>query len=303
MAYVSMFEGSHDVAYLMKVMDRCDQIFKIRDDRRAVEDEIRRRIVPAWSSTAYTGGKQYAWIVHAGMITYPAARCAYLIRRDPELAQRFGPRADGYVVAVEQTVNAFEDSWREDSKGSEGWYHGAYLDKGLPLNQQNALGRTLVALWLATGKDEYRAKAEKLATFFRRRLRRHQDGYAWSYWPDRGGAEDISHAAINVDFAFTCYRANIVFTRDDMVRFSQTLGGCLRGDGFAGNVDGTGDLRHSAQMGRWGHLGFVDPEVRRILQDHLRRNLANNSTAAMICAAYLVETRAVMVFDEVANGS
>jgi len=300
MAYVAMYEGSGDVAYLDAVMGRFEEILKIRDDKRKVKDKIRGRIVPAWSSTKHTGGKRYAWIVHAGMITYPIARCAYLIRRDPKLKRRYGTRADRYVKAVEETVHAFDKAWRENKSKKEGWYHGDYLKKGLPLNMQNAMGRTLVALWLATGKDEYRAKAKKLARFFRNRLKHKGKGYVWSYWPNGRGAEDISHAAINVDFAFTCYRANIVFTKDDMMKFAQTLRTCRKKNGFTKRADGSGDLSASVSMGRWGHLGFVDKEVRSILHGYFMKKW-EPSRLYMTSAAYLVETQATLTFDKVAS--
>jgi len=289
--YVSMFEGTGDTRYLESVMVRCDEVLKIRDDRRGIVDEIRGRVVPAWSSTNYTKGKAYSWIVHAGMITFPIARCAYLIQRDPELREAYGDKAARYIEALEETVQGFDDAWREDAVSGEGWYHGDYLERGLPLNQQNALGRTLVALWLATGDDAYKAKAEKLGRFLKNRLRREGKCYVWTYWPDGERVEDISHAAINVDFAFNCFRAGIVFTEEDMLLFVETLKACKRdGEGFAGAVDGQGDLKRSHAMAYWGHLGFVAPEVRTALHSFFRENLSGNVQAGLANAAYLVET-------------
>ena len=95
MAYISMYEASGDVVYLERAVGRFEEIIKIRDDKKGVKDEIRGRILPAWCSTKYTGGKEYAWIVHAGMITYPIARFAYLILRDSELKEHYGEKARG----------------------------------------------------------------------------------------------------------------------------------------------------------------------------------------------------------------
>ncbi len=299
MAYVAMFEGTGDVRYLDAVVDRIDQVLKIRDDKRALKDEVRARVLPAWSSTRYTQGTPYAWIVHAGMITYPIARCAYVVRRDARLRDRFGARADEYVEAVEETVQAFEHAWREDEAKREGWYHGDTLKRGLPLNMQNAMGRTLVALWLTTGKEPYKEQAEKLGTFFKNRLRKDGTRYVWSYWPDDDGVEDVSHGSINVDFAFTCFRAGIVFTKEDMLRFAETLEACSRGsEGFSRNVDGRGDLRYSAQVGNWGHLGFVAPEVRDLLHRYYREH----GSSSTLVAAYLVETNEPLRYDEVLAG-
>lgn len=287
-AYVSMYEATKDSTYLKSAMARFDAVLKARDDRKGLRDEIRGKIMPAWGCSTYTKGKHYVWIVHAGMISYPIARAAYLIRRDPALRRQYGAQGTRYLRAVEQTVHAFDGAWRKGPGKGEGYYYSAYLKRGMPFNQQNALGRTLVALYLATGKPEYKAKAEGLARFFKDRLRQEDGRYVWSYWPDRGRAEDISHAAINVDFAFECFRAGLVFTREDMVRFAHTLEFCSRGsEGFSRTVGGRGNLAYSAQMGRWGHLGFVDPKVRALLYDYASRNWAH---AGLITAAYLVET-------------
>lgn len=134
MAYVAMFEGTGNINYLNAVMDRINEVLKIRDDTRKIQDAVRGRVLPAWSSTKYTGGKPYAWIVHAGMITYPIARCAYLIRRDPKLRKQYGTTADEYIAAVEETVRAFRYAWRENSAKDEGWFYGDYIDRKLPFN-------------------------------------------------------------------------------------------------------------------------------------------------------------------------
>ena len=299
MAFVAMFEGTGNTNYLLSALNRIDEVLKIRDDRRKIKDEIRGRILPAWSSTKYTKGKPYVWIVHAGMITYPIARCAYLIRCDPVLQKQYGAKADRYVLSLKETIQAFDYAWREDLHKQEGWYHGDYLNRDIPLNQQNALARTLVTLWLATGEEEYKSKAVKLGNYFKNRLRKEEDRYVWSYWSKGGAGEDISHAAINVDFAFTCFRAGIVFTRDDMFRFAKTLKVCHKNDrGFSRNVDGSGSLELSFQMGRWGHLGAIDPEIRRLLYRYFREHWTTNYTGGAIAAAYLVETSKPFQYDQ-----
>ena len=50
-------------------------------------------------------------------------------------------------------------------------------------------------------------------------------GYRWNYWggPYAGVGEDVSHAAINVDFAALCMQNGITFTDVDMRGFGQTF--------------------------------------------------------------------------------
>lgn len=108
-----------------------------------------------------------------------------------------------------------------------------------------------------------------------------------------------------MDFAFVCYRANIVFTKDDMMRFAATLKACARGeDGFARNVDGTGDLNGTLGLctpGLWGHLGFVDNDIRSVLHGYLRKHWSKDpeAGAGMTSAAYLAETGTSFRHDQV----
>jgi hypothetical protein len=226
------------------------------------------------------------------------ARFAYLVKRDPKLQRDFGAVADRYIRAVQETVQAFDHAWREGPGSSEGHYHGVYTAATLPLNMQNTLGRTLVTLWLITNKSEYKEKAEKLANFFKNQVKQVDNRYVWPYMPYSDSAEDISHASINVDFAFICYRAQIGFTRDDLLQFAQTLKFCTRGsEGYTKTVDGRGDLAYSAQMGRWAHLAYLDYDIRENLYKYFKDNWENNTIAGMLTSAYLTETQNKLVFE------
>ena len=302
MGYVAMYEGTGNTEYFYKAMLRFDEVLNIRDDKRQVKDELRERVLPAWSTSLYTEGKRYAWVANSGMIIYPIARWAYLVKRDVRLQERYGTIAEGYIKAVKETVASFDEDWREDAIKNEGYYYDRYLKRDIPFNQQNALGRALVALWLATGNGEYRLKAEKLAWYFKNRLVQNGTRYIWPYWAVAESTEDIGHAAINVDFAFMCYKVGIVFTEEDMKKFCETLKFCAREDqGFSHYVDGTGGLALSRLMGLWGHLGFLDSELRVLLHHYFKQNWPERDRTWMTCAAYLVETGKSFSFDAVVH--
>ena len=292
LSYVTMYEAFRDIAYLDKAMERIDQVFKVRADRTATRDLIRERVLCAWNSTRYTQGQSYAWLVHAGMITYPAARAAYLIRQDPGMEEKYVAKARDYIRYIEEVIHAFDSSWREDNEKNEGWYYEDYLKHGAPFNMQNAMGRTLIALWLATGKDEHRLRAEKLANFFKNRLKLVENRYEWSYEARGGNAEDISHAAIDVGFAFDAYRAGLVFTRSDMTRFVHVFEKCTDGDaGFTKYIDGKGDLTNSAAMGGWGQLGYIEPKLRHTLYKYYVKHWHVDPFTGILAASYLAATR------------
>lgn len=66
---------------------------------------------------------------------------------------------------------------------------------------------------------------EGLARRFKSHLRVDSAGaYAWDYWYGKGllrhnAREDISYAAIDVNFAVRAARESLVFSRDDLVGF------------------------------------------------------------------------------------
>lgn len=282
-AYVEMYRATGDGRYIARALEQSERVMANRDDRRGVLDAVRGRIVPAWGSTKYSSGrykgKNHVWVVHTGMITYPMALVVDAIRRSADLQHKYGKRATALLEQVRQSVDAHDEDFRWGPAQGEGYYVLAIRGPSsvAPLNQQNALGRTHVALSKLTGEAKYRRKAEALARYFKNRLtyRAAEDAYVWPYLaPPKGkgrGAEDISHAAINVDFAVVAHRAGIVFTRQDMNRFAHTLTRLIsKGDGrLAERVDGSGRIGvYSVSVGRWLELAAYDREVWRIARDY-----------------------------------
>ena len=270
---IEMAEATGDPKYLDSFARRFDAALALRDSALGRRDVFSHRSLPVWGSVHYSKGQYHDWLVHTGMVTYPAAEFVRTVRGKPALA-RYRTKADAYLRACEEAVAAHDPEWFNGPAAGEGYYWDLYLRAHLPLNQQNALGRTLVTLWLVTGKPAYRDKAQRLARFFKNRLRAQPDGaYDWAYWPglfDTGkGSEDISHAAINADFAALCARHGIVFSEEDMKRFARTFTEHIHlGDGkFALSVGGgaSADASYASQAPRWLTLTPWDPKVWQIV--------------------------------------
>lgn len=277
MAYVAMYEATGEPRYLDRVVARFGALLEIRDDRAGRKDEVRGRAMPAWGTGHYSKGKWYCWIVHAGMLTHPAASFVRLVQADPSLEARYGTHTAAFEAELRATITGFDEEWRDGPGPGEGYYHGRYLGKHLPLNQMNALGRTLVELAAATGDTVCEERAARLARFFKRRLARKPSGaYDWAYWPPLdpsgpSGGEDISHGAINADFAALCYEQGFVFAHADMKAFAATFTQSVtRGpDGFADTVAGTGDSgRYVGSIGRWLRLSPHDPAIWGLCHQH-----------------------------------
>jgi len=264
-SYIAMYHGTRDRVHLERFAAHFDRILTARDSRTGRRDELRDRMMPSWGTGNYTQGKWTAWLVHAGMLTYPAASFVRIVRADRRLPRALRAKADGYLPILEEIVAAYDDEWR-GGPGGEGYYHSPPVG-ALPLNQQNALGRTMVELAAVTRKAGYRDRATSLARYFKSRLRVMPNGaYAWEYSGGRGrNGEDISHAAINADFAALCYRNRIVFTREDMERFAKTFTeNIMRPDGgFAQTVAGQGEAgkTYTPQLGRWLNLSPYDRRI------------------------------------------
>nr|BAL54285.1 hypothetical conserved protein [uncultured prokaryote] len=248
LAYMEMYRATQDRYYLRKLVEHFDRLLANRDDMRGVADTYAGKPLAGWGATKYTKGPWHVWIVHTGMITLAPAEFVRLVSRDRWLLSEFGTKAQQYRQRIEECIRDAEPYWRDGPNAGEGYYYSPHLQDALPLNQQNIMGSVLIEMWRTTGDHRYRNKAERLARFFRNRLRTGDPRlYDWAYWyrlnGDGRGSEDISHASLNVDFATRCIAEGIVFNRRDGERFANTwLLKVKRPDGrWAGEVGGDED--------------------------------------------------------------
>ena len=276
LAYVLQYEATAETRYLDTFLRRFRLLLSLRDDRRGTRDILRGRVMPAWGSVRFSQGQHTCFIVHAGMLLFPAASFLDLAAKSPVLRARYAGEIEELARAVTETVAAFDDEWHEGPGDGEGYYTDvAYGGQYLPLNQQNCLGRVMLRMLSTTGSAAYRERAERLAVYLKNRLILRPDGaYQWQYRPPQhppfdGPAEDISHAAMNVDYAALCHQYGIIFTREDLTRMAATfLQVIRRAPGrFADYVDGSGDENLYANViAYWGNLAVVEPEIIRVIR-------------------------------------
>jgi hypothetical protein len=295
-ALVEMLDATRDPKYADLIVKLSEWIANSRDDRQGWRDAFRDQVVTAWSSTNYSQGKRYVWAVHTGMIVAPMARFAAVVRDDAVLKENWREGADRLLKIAEEAVAVHDDDYREGPGANEGYLHSRYLKKHLPLNMQNALARAWLAIDDAAGNSKYRERVTRLARFLKHRLRPMDDGsYVWAYWPPHDGTgdsfEDISHAAINVDFMVQCYEHGIVFTREDMQRLEKTLSKrVLLADDRVSDTVGGGDKfnKYRPAVLRWGRLSRHFPEVReRLIQFSCVPDLGRETTGLPLGIAYL----------------
>jgi hypothetical protein len=158
----------------------------------------------------------------------------------------------------------------------------------VPFNQQLAAGGAFIVLWKLTGNSGYQQKAEGLARHFKGHLRMDSTGgYEWDYWYGKGLAryrslEDISHGAIDVDFAVRAAQESLVLSRDDIVRF--VLAFFRYTNSSEGNVEQARDA-----AGRWLELAGLDCRVYHRVFPHLMAKDGSQHSQVLLGVAKLAK--------------
>lgn len=263
----AMFRATGHPMYLERLAEHVDAVLAVRDDAVGATD-YRGVSGACWHNTSYQPSDEpYCYAVHTGMIVYPMLEYVAALRSAPRFEDRvaadgetLGQKADRYLVAAQESVAFHEFEWND-----AGYYAFAsdatFLDfagEDQPLNQSNALGRVHVLLAeLAPGSEDL-DKATALASRMQSMITEGADGaYLWNYWGGAlaGDGEDVSHAAINVDFAALCAAHGIVFDEADVAGFATTfMNRVYVDDGtFADHVAGgpVNDSAYRPQVGRW----------------------------------------------------
>lgn len=266
MSLAALYRTTGDPEYLDRLAWHIDGVLANRDDARGVSD-YRGVSGACWQNHHYQPADEpYCYVVHTGMLTWPMAEWVQWVQADGLELERapdgelYGDKATRFLTAVEQSVAYHDDQWN-----GAGYYifrsdatFLTHAGSDLPLNQSNALGRTLLVLYEITGTQAYLDKATALANRFRAQCTTAGDGaLLWNYW---GGSyaspgEDISHAALNVGFAVMAQRAGVGFSAADLDAMATTfVQRVYVDDATFSNAVGGGAVNSSSyrpQAGRW----------------------------------------------------
>lgn len=280
----AMYRATNHPMYLDRLAEHIDAVLLQRDDARGVAD-YRGVSGACWRNTSYQP-EPYCYAVHTGMIITPMLEFVIAVESSPWGEQpswdgeTLADKADRYLAAAQESIAFHDHEWND-----AGYYVFGDLaslpapGEDQPLNQSNALGRAHVLLYAINGNETALAKATALATRFRAQITTGGDGaFLWNYWGGAysGTGEDISHAAINVDFALLAAGQDIVFDDADVEAFATTFAQRVYVDDatFADHVGGgaTNDASYRAQIGRWVGLAPVRPTVYTAVRDAYDRD-------------------------------
>lgn len=302
LGYMQQYRATGDTHWLDQLVEQFDRVLAKRDDRVGRQDIYTSAPLKGWGTATYDKAGWHVFVVHTGMICQGPAEFVFEVKADQKLQDKYGAAAARFLKEIEAMVADADQYFKVgDAAKGEGWY--ADPKTGIvPLNMSSAMGTVLVHLYRITGEPAYRARATKLATFFKNCLRDNgAGGYNWAYWPKTSSpaekfatGEDISHAALNVGFATACAGIDAVFTKDDLDKFANTwLKKVSKGNGeWAAFVDGTGSAVKMGYIpqaaGRW--LSLIPR-----LTDELATKLYADVIAAFAGQEIYVPSRALGV--------
>ena len=178
------------------------------------------------------------------------------VQRDPALSRRYARQRQEYLDLIENhLVRKWDVRGNYVDLGPTGGIYrthfGLKFDKASltqPHNKHSIIIRAFLALYRATGNDEYMRKAVKVGTRYKHCLTLKDGHYEWHYW-DPAGAWDVKpqqtsrwkhwigvehkggYYSSSLSQAVALYQHGVVFDRTDMERFLKTqLEMCWNGD-------------------------------------------------------------------------
>ncbi|MEM7300008.1 MAG: hypothetical protein AAF468_02905 [Pseudomonadota bacterium] len=211
-------------------------------------DALRGRVVNGWTSAKYEGKRPHVWAVHNGMVGYPLARFAYVVRKKG-LSEQNALAASALKMAYD-LYNAMEPDF------SGGTYRypvsGLGRPKGdhLPLNMQAAMGLLALHLHLADRSNQATlTRANQIGRFINKAaFYRISNGKRRLVWPIDlvSGPEDTGHAILTMSFITKMHENGLVFSKR---RYQELL------DNFIENAIGTGTRVNADIVDRGGGKG------------------------------------------------
>lgn len=219
------------------------------------------------------------------MIIYPLAKFAAVVLSSESL-KSYHNVALWYLNSVIETVDYFQQWYVAEENGgyymiqNEDFWEDRIRGINAPVNWNAAMGKVLLALYDATGEERYLAQAKALAETLKAALEVADNGsYVWYYW--FGAAyerykreEDISHGALDVQFAIQCYEHGVVFSAEDIQRFAFTLRENIwNGRDFTYLVSGGGEAKPQFEDAgiKWISLGRCDHETLELIREYIAK--------------------------------
>ena len=244
--YNLMYETDGDTTWLHKLAKHG---YNIMASARDVPEDTSVAYDPriadgylGWGTDHYSNdGKYVEYLVHEGHFCTELARFALYVYQDDNLYRNFGERADSIVRFLEKNVaskwfSVWDSSYVSNpDKVMDGeypnWAGSENMDI-IPVNQYAAFAHFLLELLQISKNDHYAPYNTELILWYQKvvtqlsaqfrssiRYMPNINAYTWQY-AIYCCENDISHAAIDIMFAYECYLNGIEFDAVDMQRIA-----------------------------------------------------------------------------------
>jgi hypothetical protein len=283
-AFTSAYHATGDTNWLRRVATHADTIFANAKD---VPEDMPYHASYAdgyrgWGTIGYSD--QYdEYIVHDGHVCAPIAEFAAIVYQDSTLWEAFGTQAQTHVAFLREHVAAkWIDRWENPNPSNGETYCLTARDwvglDHVPHNQYAAFGLMLLFLddvvrtprYMDSQPGEvdqrYRDITVTMGEYFRSHIKTTSDGaFRWTY-SLYSSDEDVSHANLELEFAWFLHEHGQVFSDDDMMSFGRTItnvmwNGDIDDPGISHNVSGSGDTEWTEYAWSWVLFGKHDPLV------------------------------------------
>jgi len=284
-AYANMYKATGDVKYLDKLQAHTLSVLANRDDKIGRKD-YKGELAPSWGTDRYTPNHEWMhFVAHTGMITYPMLEFVKLVKESN--IEKYLVGANTILTQAEQAVRYHDKEWRQDYYVyPDDFYKKDYI---VAMNQQAAIGRSLLLLYELTGNEEYLNRARLIAEFINAKgiLQGNDGGFLLldRFTPGKTEPDstiaDISHATITIHFAYLAYENGIIFTEGDMAEFTKTIKSLAQANDnhFPKYLDGTGNFDYEIAAGQYAFLAEFDSEIYNSITDLLFNHLKVDQTA------------------------
>ncbi|MBK6695055.1 MAG: hypothetical protein IPG50_23025 [Myxococcales bacterium] len=222
------------------------------------------------------------YLVHDGHITDPLAAFVLEVYSDPSLARYRAAAERIRVLLTDEFIPKWEKHWSEEGQTyltptDETFEDGASYGGGtsLPHNQYLPFANVLLSLGTATSNARWLARANALATTFRKTWSpsaQYPGAATWNY-ADRLvardasrplGAEDTSHGSMDAKSVLRFSHAGVVFSARDRTAVTSTLLDVMWNPAeryFGKTVASNNDPKLSDNLWGWSMLAEVDGRV------------------------------------------
>ena len=193
------------------------------------------------------------------MALRPLVLASGVIRKDPDLKKRFGPKGDGYLKLSEQVLEKWlsRKCWRQVQSGGvwvvpefgidrqTGQWTESYARRDTegfsnPDNKQNHIARWLMAMHEVSAQAGCKERAEQWWKLMRSRMKTREQGkyFVWNYWEPAGPWDfkpdgsprhwvgvhpNGGYYQIDVEAIVDAYEHNLVFNQNDLEILAQDL--------------------------------------------------------------------------------